>query len=90
MGGKPIIRGMRFRVVDVLQYLAGGDSRESLLDAFDFLEDEAIIQALGYTAEAMLRPMPELEELRDKTADEDEKMNERLKANGVRVKRIEG
>jgi uncharacterized protein (DUF433 family) len=48
LGGRPIIRGMRIRVSDILGYLAAGDSRETLLDQFPDLEDEDISAALEY------------------------------------------
>lgn len=48
LGGKPIIRGMRIRVSDVLGYLAGGETRESLLEEFEELEDEDITAALRF------------------------------------------
>ena len=51
LGGKPIIRGMRFRVSDILEYLAAGDTRATLLEQFPFLEDEDITAALEYAAE---------------------------------------
>lgn len=48
LGGRPIIRGMRIRVSDILGYLAAGDSRETLLAQFPDLEDEDISAALEY------------------------------------------
>ena len=51
LGGKPIIRGMRIRVTDILEYLAAGDTRVSLLQQFPILEDEDITAALEYAAE---------------------------------------
>lgn len=51
LGGKPIIRGMRIRVADVLGYLAGGETRESLLEEFEELEDEDITAALRFAAD---------------------------------------
>lgn len=53
LGGKPIIRGMRIRVADVLGYLAGGETRESLLEEFEQLEDEDITAALRFAADMM-------------------------------------
>ena len=50
-GGQPIIRGLRFRVTDVLEYLAAGETRESLLKEFSFLQDEDITASLNYAAE---------------------------------------
>jgi uncharacterized protein (DUF433 family) len=52
LGGRPIIRGMRIRVSDILGYLAAGDSRESILDQFPDLEDEDITAALEYAQQA--------------------------------------
>jgi uncharacterized protein (DUF433 family) len=48
LGGRPIIRGMRIRVSDIIGYLAAGDSRETLLNQFPDLEDEDITAALQY------------------------------------------
>jgi uncharacterized protein (DUF433 family) len=52
LDGRPIIRGMRIRVSDILGYLAGGDTRETLLREFPDLEDEDITAALEYAQEA--------------------------------------
>lgn len=60
-GGKPTIRGMRFRVIDVLDYLAGGESRESLLEEFDFLEDEDITAALNFAVDTLEQKTPSAE-----------------------------
>ena len=46
--GKPIIRGMRFTVADVLGYLAAGMTQEEILADFPYLEKEDIIAALLY------------------------------------------
>ena len=46
--GKPIIRGMRFKVSDVLGYLAGGMTIEEILTDFPYLEKEDIIASLEY------------------------------------------
>ncbi len=46
--GKPIIRGMRFKVSDVLGYLAAGMSIEEILTDFPYLEKEDIIASLEY------------------------------------------
>lgn len=50
--GKPCIRGMRIRVTDVLDMLAGGATREEILDSFPYLEDADITAALAYAARA--------------------------------------
>jgi uncharacterized protein (DUF433 family) len=52
LSGRPIIRGMRIRVSDILGYLAAGDSREILLEQFPELEDDDITAALEYAQEA--------------------------------------
>jgi uncharacterized protein (DUF433 family) len=46
--GKPIIRGMRFKVADVLGYLASGMTMEEILTDFPYLEKEDIIASLEY------------------------------------------
>lgn len=48
--GKPCIRGMRIRVTDVLDMLAGGASRAEILADFPYLEDADISAALSYAA----------------------------------------
>jgi uncharacterized protein (DUF433 family) len=47
-GGKPIIRGMRFAVEHLLDYLASGMSEAELLAEFPFLEPEDVRAALLY------------------------------------------
>lgn len=47
-GGKPIIRGMRFSVEQVLGMLAAGDTPEKLLEEFPFLEPADIQACLAY------------------------------------------
>lgn len=51
-GGKPIIRGMRFRVVDVLEMLANGMTKEQILKEHPILEDDDVKACLFY---AMLK-----------------------------------
>lgn len=46
--GKPIIRGMRIGVADVLGYLAAGMTFDEILSDFPYLEREDIIAALEY------------------------------------------
>ncbi len=48
--GKPCIRGMRVRVTDILEMLAGGATRAEILTDFPYLEDEDISAALDYAA----------------------------------------
>jgi uncharacterized protein (DUF433 family) len=52
-GGKPIIRGMRIRVVDILDLLAAGETREVILEDYPYLEDEDITAALEYSSQAL-------------------------------------
>jgi len=41
--GKPCVRGLRYPVETILEYLAGGDSTENLLAEFPDLEREDIL-----------------------------------------------
>ena len=53
MGGRPCIRGMRIRVVDILDMLAGGATRADILDDYPDLEDADISAALAYASRAV-------------------------------------
>ncbi|MBI3247631.1 MAG: DUF433 domain-containing protein [Deltaproteobacteria bacterium] len=44
--GKPCLRGLRYPVETILEYLAGGDSVEDLLAEFPDLEREDILACL--------------------------------------------
>ena len=48
--GKPCIRGLRFPVSRVLGLLASGETKESILKAYPYLEAEDIDEALRYAA----------------------------------------
>jgi len=48
--GKPIIRGMRIRVRDVLEMLGSGMSAEDILTDFPYLEREDIDACLLFAA----------------------------------------
>ncbi len=48
--GKPCIRGLRFPVSRLLGLLAAGETPESILEAYPYLEREDITQALEYAA----------------------------------------
>jgi len=50
-GGKPCIRGMRMRVSDVLDYLAGGMSEAEILTDFPDLTSEDIKARLAFAAD---------------------------------------
>lgn len=55
-GGKAIIRGMRFRVIDVLEMLASGMTSREILDDFPYLEGEDIQACLYYAAQKLNHP----------------------------------
>lgn len=57
MGGKPTIRGMRFKVSDVLDYLSSGMTTEELLEDFPYLEKDDIKAALLYAAKKLNHPV---------------------------------
>lgn len=48
--GKPCIRGLRFPVARLLGLLASGETRESVLNDYPYLEREDIDEALRYAA----------------------------------------
>jgi uncharacterized protein (DUF433 family) len=50
MGGKPCLRGMRVTVGTIGGLVASGHSRAEILDAYPYLEEEDIRQALVYAA----------------------------------------
>jgi uncharacterized protein (DUF433 family) len=49
-GGRPCIRGMRIRVMDVLQLLSAGASYEEILTDYPDLEREDILASIEYAA----------------------------------------
>jgi uncharacterized protein (DUF433 family) len=49
--GKPVIRGTRVTVVDILEYLAGGMSQEEGLGDFPDLAADDIRAALAFAAQ---------------------------------------
>jgi uncharacterized protein (DUF433 family) len=61
MGGKPCLRGMRVTVGTIVGLIAAGHSNAEILDAYPYLEEEDIRQALAYTAwrvEEIELPLP--------------------------------
>jgi len=56
MSGRPCIRGMRIRVTDVLEMLAGGASEAEILTDFPYLERDDIRAALAYAARQVDHP----------------------------------
>ena len=49
-GGRPCIRGMRIRVVDILEVLSSGADHAEILSDFPDLEEEDILACLEYAA----------------------------------------
>lgn len=47
-GGKPCIRGMRVRVIDILDLLANGLSVDDILHEFPKLEQEDVFACIKY------------------------------------------
>lgn len=47
--GKPCIRGLRYPVESILEYLAGGDSVEQILAEFPDLERDDILACLEFS-----------------------------------------
>jgi uncharacterized protein (DUF433 family) len=47
--GKPCIRGLRYPVESILEYLAGGDSIDDLLAEFPDLERDDILACLEFS-----------------------------------------
>lgn len=56
-GGRPCIRGMRIRVVDVLDLFAAGLSADQILEELPDLEMADIKAALRYAARHMDHPV---------------------------------
>ena len=49
-GGRPCIRGMRIRVMDILDLLASGATHEEIIEDYPYLEAADITAALSYAA----------------------------------------
>ena len=52
MGGRPCIRRMRIRVMDIVDMLADGATRADILESYAELEDADISAALVYASRA--------------------------------------
>lgn len=57
LGGRPCIRGLRIRVKDVLELLAAGESEDSILADYPYLEREDIRACLAYAATEANHPV---------------------------------
>jgi len=51
--GKPVIRGLRYPVESMLEYLAAGDSIDDLLAEFPDLERDDLLACLQYATTAI-------------------------------------
>lgn len=51
--GKPTIRNMRYMVTAMLDYLAGGDTIEELVEEFEGLEAEDLLACIAYANEML-------------------------------------
>lgn len=51
--GKPTIRGLRYLVQSMLEYLAAGDSIENVIAEFPDLEREDLLACLGFAARTL-------------------------------------
>ncbi len=49
MGGKPCIRGLRVTVGTLIGLMATGHSKEEILQAYPYLQEEDLREALAYT-----------------------------------------
>ncbi len=56
-GGRPCIRGMRIRVIDILDLYAAGLSSEAILAELPDLEPEDLKAALQYAARRLDHPV---------------------------------
>jgi len=56
-GGRPCIRGMRIRVIDVLELLAAGETPEEILAEYPYLEPDDIGASLLYAARWLDHPV---------------------------------
>jgi uncharacterized protein (DUF433 family) len=56
-GGRPCIRGMRIRVIDVLDLYAAGLGAEQILEEMPDLEAEDLQAALQYAARRLDHPV---------------------------------
>jgi uncharacterized protein (DUF433 family) len=49
-GGKPVIRGKRFPVHQIVDLVAAGNTPAQIIEDFPYLDEEDIRQALQYAA----------------------------------------
>ena len=51
--GKPVIRGLRYTVESILDYLAAGDTVDEVLSEFPDLERDDLLACLQYATKAV-------------------------------------
>ena len=51
--GKPVVRGLRYPVESLVEYLAGGDSLEDVLAEFPDLVREDLLACLEFAAQSL-------------------------------------
>ena len=56
-GGRPCIRGMRIRVIDILNLYAAGLTAQEILDEMPDLEMEDLTAAMRYAAQRLDHPV---------------------------------
>lgn len=56
-GGRPCIRGLRIRVVDILELLAAGLSHQQVIEELPDLEPADVIAALRYASRRLDHPI---------------------------------
>jgi uncharacterized protein (DUF433 family) len=56
-GGRPCIRGLRVRVIDVLELLAAGEKPEEILAEYPYLQPDDIAASLLYAARQLDHPV---------------------------------
>ena len=56
-GGRPCIRGMRIRVIDILDLYAAGLSAQQILEEMPDLEMEDLTAALRYASQRLDHPV---------------------------------
>ena len=56
-GGRPCVRGLRIRVIDVLDLLASGLTAEQVLEELPDLEAEDIVACLKYASQRIDHPV---------------------------------
>lgn len=51
--GQPVVRGLRYPVESLLEYLAGGDTVEDILKEYPDLEREDVLACLEFAAQSI-------------------------------------